>query len=349
MSLYRRDAILSTDKFRGLGGVQADKSTSRKVLIVEDDALFRRILQAKLQEWGYEVVAVDTGNEAWEILQGQLTPDLLILDWMMPGIDGIELCRRIRAGKSDRYQYILLISGKDEKREVVEGLDAGADDYLTKPFDIGELHARIRAGNRILALQRDLMQALDALRYQATHDDLTGLWSRGPAMNLLKRDLERGLRSGSPTGVLLVDLDHFKKINDTYGHLSGDVVLKEAAARISRAVRSYDFVGRYGGEEFMAVLSNCTTHELQIVAERVRIAVSEATIRTDGAEIKVTASVGGAVGVHHTNELALLASADSALYEAKQGGRNRVVIAAPRKSDESIAVLDAPVIPAGRQ
>lgn len=294
-------------------------------------------------------MAVDSGEKAWELLQGQLTPDLLILDWMMPGIDGIELCRRIRSAQSDRYQYILLISGKDEKREVVAGLDAGADDYLTKPFDIGEFHARIRAGNRILALQRDLMQALDGLRYQATHDDLTGLWSRGPAMHLLKRDLERGIRSGSPTGVLLIDLDHFKKINDTYGHLSGDVVLKEAASRISRAVRSYDFVGRYGGEEFMAVLSNCTEHELQIVAERVRMAVAETPVRADGTEIRVTASVGGAVAQHHTNELALLASADTALYEAKQNGRNRVTITSTKKSDEPIAALAAPASPVGRR
>ena len=329
--------------------MQADKSTSRQVLIAEDDPLFRRILQTKLQEWGYEVVAVDDGGKAWELLQGQLTPDLLILDWMMPGIDGIELCRRIRSGQPERYQYILLISGKDEKREVVEGLDAGADDYLTKPFDIGEFHARIRAGNRILALQRDLMQALDALRYQATHDDLTGLWSRGPAMHLLKRDLERAIRSGSPTGVLLVDLDHFKKINDTYGHLSGDVVLKEAASRISRAVRSYDFVGRYGGEEFMAVLSNCTANELQIVGERVRLAVGETPIRADGTDIRATASVGGAVALHHIDELALLGSADSALYEAKQKGRNRVIIASARKSGDPIPALEASPTPTGRR
>lgn len=329
--------------------MQADKSTSRQVLIAEDDHLFRRILQTKLQEWGYEVVAVDSGTEAWKLLQGELNPDVLILDWMMPGIDGIELCRRIRSGKADRYQYILLISGKDEKRDVVEGLDAGADDYLTKPFDIGELHARIRAGNRILALQRDLMQALDALRYQATHDDLTGLWSRGPAMHLLKRDLERGMRSGSPTGVLLIDLDHFKKINDTYGHLSGDAVLKEAASRISRAVRSYDFVGRYGGEEFVAVLSNCTPNELQIVGERVRLAVAEIPICACGTNIAATASVGGAVAVHHTNELALLANADAALYEAKKNGRNRVIIDSTRQSDERIATLEAPATPIGRR
>lgn len=312
------------------------------MLIVEDDPLFRKVLETRLQGWGYQVTAIENGTKAWELLQNEVTPDLLILDWMMPGIDGLELCRRIRARQADRYQYILLISGKDEKHEVVEGFDAGADDYLTKPFDIGELHARIRAGNRILLLQRDLMRALDALRYQATHDDLTGLWSRGAAMHLLKRDLERAARSGGPTGVLLIDLDHFKQVNDTYGHLNGDVVLKEAASRISHAVRSYDFAGRYGGEEFMAVLSNCTIHELKIVGERVRQAVAERPIGADGPTVHATASVGGAVMVRGVDELALLARADAALYQAKQNGRNRVVIDGAESQDFENMTVDAP-------
>ena len=273
------------------------------------------------------MVAVENGTQAWELLQGEVTPDLLILDWMMPGIDGIELCRRLRAREVDRYQYILLISGKDEKRDVVQGLDAGADDYLTKPFDAGELHARIRAGNRVLLLQRHLIQALDALRYQATHDDLTGLWGRGTTLHLLRGELERGARSGAPTGVLLIDLDHFKKVNDSYGHLCGDAVLKQAASRISLAVRSYDFVGRYGGEEFLVVLSNCTTNELETVGERTRQVVAESPISAEGAEIGITVSIGGAVMRHAADEFGLLSTADSALYDAKRNGRNRVVIA----------------------
>lgn len=301
-------------------------------MIAENNPIYRSVLQASLEARGYKVVAVDNGHQAWELLERDVAPDLLIHDCTMPGVDGIELCRRIRAQQGDRYQYILLISGKDEKREVVQGLDAGADDYLTKPFDIGELHARVRAGDRILLLQRNLMQALEALRYQATHDDLIGLWVRGTAMHLLKRELERGPRSRTPTGVLLIDLDHFKKINDTYGHLTGDTVLKEVASRIGHAVRSCDFVGRYGGEEFLVVLSNCTTEQLRIVAERVQQAVAERPIATEGAGVQATASIGGAVAQQNYDEWAPLAIADSTLYEAKRSGRNRVIVSAAHDS-----------------
>lgn len=329
----REDTILNTEQFRSLSGVEANDSVCRQVLIADDDPMFRRILQARLQAWGYEVFAVENGSQAWELLQAQVTPDLLILDRMMPGIDGIELCRRIRSQQTDRYQYILLISGKDEKREIVEGLDAGADDYLTKPFDVGELHARIRAGNRVLLLQRNLIKALEALRYQATHDELIGLWSRGAALHLLRAELERGTRSGKQTGILLIDVDHFKKVNDTYGHLSGDAVLRKAASRISIGLRSYDVVGRYGGEEFLVVLSQCDEAVLRHLAERIRQVVAESPIAAEGFEIPVTVSIGGTVSSGSSEDSALLAIADSALYEAKRNGRNRVVLADHEPAD----------------
>lgn len=333
-------AILNMETFRNLGGVEANESACRQVLIADDDPMFRRVLQARLQAWGYEVFAVENGSVAWELLQAQVTPDLLILDRMMPGIDGIELCRRIRSRQADRYQYILLLSGKDEKHEIVEGLDAGADDYLTKPFDIGELHARIRAGNRVLLLQRNLMKALDALRYQATHDDLTGLWSRGAALHLLKAELGRGARSGKHAGVLLIDLDHFKKVNDTYGHLTGDAVLKKAASRISMALRSYDIVGRYGGEEFVAVLSQCSRDVLGQLAERIRQVVAASPISAEGFSIPVTVSIGGSISENISDESALLSISDSALYEAKRNGRNQVVVANKHHSSSPVATSE---------
>ena len=260
------------------------------------------------------------------MLQRPNTADLLILDWIMPGVDGIELCRRIRAIQQDRYRYILLVSGKDDKQDVVSGLEAGADDYLTKPFDIRELRARVRAGTRILTLQHELIQAREALRFQATHDDLTGLWSRGTTLHLLKGELERGLRSHTPTGILMIDVDHFKRVNDTHGHLNGDMVLIEAARRIDRSVRIYDFVGRYGGEEFLVVLSNCTMEDLQKIAERARRAFVDAPITMNAGEVSVTVSVGGVMALSEVRELELLSAADSALYEAKRTGRDRVVI-----------------------
>ncbi len=306
------------------------------VLVAEDDAVFRRVLERQLKNWGYEAIVVQDGTEAWEILQQPNSPELLILDWMMPGIDGLELCRRIREKQEDRYQYVLLLTGKDEKEHVIEGLNSGADDYLTKPFDIGELRARLRTGNRILALQRELIQAREALRFEATHDALTGLWSRGAALHLLGSEMQRGARANASTGILMIDLDHFKNVNDTYGHLTGDEVLKEAACRIGQAVRSYDFVGRYGGEEFLAILTNCTPADLRMVAERIRTAISDLPIRTKTADVKATVSIGGIVASKGAHDLEFLAAADSALYEAKRTGRNRVVIG----KCEPLPVLD---------
>jgi two-component system, cell cycle response regulator len=245
---------------------------------------------------------------------------------MMPGMDGVELCRRIRRRSREGYQYIVLVSGKDQRCDVIEGLNAGADDYLTKPFDIGELQARLRTGNRILSLQRDLIQAREALRYQATHDSLTDLWCRGATLQLLGVELDRGRRFGTPTGVLMIDLDHFKNVNDTHGHLIGDAVLVEAGRRIARAVRSYDFVGRYGGEEFLAVLSKCTIEEVRTIADRARVAVAESAISVEGTQVAVSVSIGGAVASEGLDDADLLSIADHAVYEAKRQGRNRVVI-----------------------
>ena len=308
-------------------------SAVETILVAEDDPIFRRLLENRLESWGYRVTTVEDGTQAWEMLRQPTAPDLLILDWLMPGLDGIELCRRIRAMKRDRYPYILLVSGKDERHHVVEGLEAGADDYLTKPFDIGELRARLRAGTRILTLQHELIQAREVLRFQATHDDLTGLWSRGAAMHLLSVERQRGFRSHTPTGILMIDLDHFKQVNDTFGHLVGDAVLKEAACRINHTVRSYDFVGRYGGEEFLAVLSNCTLDDLKNIAERTRYAIAEKPIYAGAADLVVTASIGGIVASNEIADFDLLSAADGALYEAKRAGRNRVVIGSCKATD----------------
>ena len=304
----------------------AQSCHSEAVLIAEDDPIFRRVLQSRLQSWGYRAMTAENGEKAWEILQQEGAPNLLILDWMMPGIDGLELCRKIRERRRSPYQYILLVTGKDDKQDVVKGLEAGADDYLTKPFDSGELRARVDVGKRFMTLQYELIQARENLRYQATHDALTGIWSRAAILDVLGRELQRGVRSSSSTGILMIDLDHFKKINDTHGHLTGDVVLKETAQRINLSVRSYDFTGRYGGEEFLAVLSNCGPDDLRAVAERVRRAIADTSICLDSKSIAVTVSIGGVVTSKATTDLELLSVADAALYEAKRNGRNRVEI-----------------------
>jgi two-component system, cell cycle response regulator len=299
------------------------------VLIADDDPMFRRILQSWLEAWGYRVIVADDGAQAWSILKHEHPPELLILDWVMPEIDGTELCRRIRERQRSPYQYILLATAKDDKQDVVQGLEAGADDYLTKPFDRNELRARLRVGRRILTLQQDLIRARDELRFQATHDVLTGIWNRGAVLDLLHRELERATRAKTATSVLMLDLDHFKKINDTHGHLTGDVVLREVANRIAQSVRSYDLVGRYGGEEFLVVLPTCDKAEVEQSANRIRLAIAAAPILTASSEIPVTASIGATVinaAARASDKDALLA-ADKALYNAKNSGRNQVSLA----------------------
>jgi len=303
-----------------------DKSASNTVLIAEDDPIGRRMLQNRLAKWGYQVITTENGLEAWEILQQGNAPDLLILDWMMPGIDGPELCRRIREKQLPIYPYILLVTGKDDTQDVVRGLGAGADDYVSKPFDPTELRARLQVGKRILGLQHELIQAREALRFQANHDALTGILSRAAILSLLDRELQRGARAGTSTGILMMDLDHFKMVNDTYGHVTGDAVLKEVAHRINQAVRSYDFLGRYGGEEFLAVLSECCPTDLHTIAERVRSAVADIPIYTAATTLSVTISVGGVVTSNLAPGVDLLSAADTVLYEAKAKGRNRVEI-----------------------
>jgi len=305
---------------------ELDTGPSNTVLIAEDDPICRRILQNRLANWGYRVVTTENGLEALEILRQGNGPDLLILDWMMPGIDGPELCRRIREKQLPIYPYILLVTGKDDTQDVVRGLGAGADDYVSKPFDPTELRARLQVGKRILGLQHELIQAREALRFQANHDALTGILSRAAILSLLDRELQRGARAGTSTGILMMDLDHFKMVNDTYGHVTGDAVLKEVAHRINQAVRSYDFLGRYGGEEFLAVLSECCPTDLHTIAERVRSAVADIPIYTAATTLSVTISVGGVVTSNLAPGVDLLSAADAVLYEAKAKGRNRVEI-----------------------
>jgi diguanylate cyclase (GGDEF)-like protein len=266
--------------------------------------------------------------DAWEVLQREDGPQMAVLDWMMPGMDGIELCRRIRSRDQGPYCYVVLLSAKDDKQDVVAGLEAGADDYLTKPFDVDELRARVRAGKRILDLQTALILAHDDLQFAAAHDPLTGLWNRGAILDLLKREVSRRQRNGDPLGVIMSDIDYFKKINDTHGHLVGDAVLREVTRRLAAGVRPYDVVGRYGGEEFLIVFPGCGAANLIVGAERLRHCIADQPVETSVGPIPVTLSLGLASVEQGEKETldceAFLRTADEALYAAKARGRNRV-------------------------
>jgi two-component system, cell cycle response regulator len=289
-----------------------------KILIAEDDTTTRLIFGATLRKMGHTVTAVEDGGKAWKAWQ-QEEYSLLISDWIMPDIDGLELCKRIRAQPSLQYTYIILLTSMDGKGSYLEGMDAGADDFITKPFDEEQLAARLRVAERIIALHQKL-------HIQATHDHLTGVWNRAAIMAHLRGEVERARRQSSHMGVIIADLDYFKRINDTYGHRTGDAVLQEAARRMQLALRPYDRLGRYGGEEFLIIASDCDLSQTAALAERIRSFMSTEPVKDQFSEIFVTVSLGIAIGSGQAGEDAgaLVAIADEALYRAKKAGRNRI-------------------------
>jgi two-component system, cell cycle response regulator len=297
-----------------------------KVLIAEDEPVPRRLLESSLERWGYEVMVAKDGLEANQILLSPDAPKMAVLDWLMPGIDGIELCRNIRRNKPEPYTYILLLTGRRNQDDVIQGLEAGADDYVRKPFDPAELKVRLRTGKRILYLQDRLISAREALRDQATRDSLTGLWNRGAILDILGDELARCAREGASLGVIMADLDSFKHVNDTYGHMIGDEVLRGVVRAMRSSVRRYDAVGRYGGEEFLIVLPGCDESNAVSHAERLRSAVGRVAIETPLAIVHPSISLGVVVSDRHTSLDVgdLIQAADAALYKAKNGGRNRV-------------------------
>ncbi len=296
------------------------------VLIADDDVVSRRLLQVSLSHAGYQVETAANGAEALRVLQEAGCPRLAILDWMMPEMDGVEVCRSVRKLGREPYIYIILLTAKEQQNEIVEGLEAGADDYITKPFDLHELKARLRAGKRILELQEQLVTAREELRARATHDSLTGLWNRGAILETLKSEVARSVREGTHLSIVLADLDYFKRINDTHGHPAGDAVLREVGRRMQASVRVYDSVGRYGGEEFLIVSPGCTLSNAVEQAERLRRSVAAEEISLPGGlSLAVTMSLGVAARTAETaQEGDLLRAADEALYSAKKSGRNRV-------------------------
>jgi len=298
-----------------------------RVLIAEDTIISRHLLEATLRKWGYDVQVACDGVQAKDILLREDSPRLAVLDWMMPGFTGPDLCKLVRQLKREPYTYILLLTSRSLKGDLIEGMEAGADDYLVKPFDEHELKVRLRAGRRIVELNAELFEIREALREQATRDSLTGLWNRHAILEILARELERTRREAKPVGVIMLDLDHFKQVNDGYGHLTGDQVLRESSARMQMSVRPYDAVGRYGGEEFLIVLPGCDAVATAQHAERLRRVIASRSIPISAGEIWLTASVGATVAVESecaTNPEQMLRTADLALYDAKGRGRNCV-------------------------
>lgn len=306
-----------------------------RILIADDDPVARRLLEGTLQRYGHEVVAVTNGTDALERLREPDGPRLAILDWIMPGADGLTVIRTLRQDSEGPYVYLIVLTARHRREDRQAALEAEADDFLTKPFDELELRARLRCGGRVIELQetlldanRNLQCAHEQLQHEARHDRLTGLWNRGMILDQLDRELHRSRRTtGPPLAVAMVDLDHFKQVNDTHGHTAGDVVLREAAQRMRSVLRAYDYIGRYGGEEFLILLPGSDRTGAQPIVQRAIDVVGALPVPAGSLSLTITMSA----GVASTREAGcqadlLLQAADEALYRAKAAGRNHVSV-----------------------
>jgi two-component system cell cycle response regulator len=289
------------------------------ILIAEDDPIQRRILRAQLTRLGYTVREVADGELAWDYLQHEQVP-IVITDWLMPNLEGPRLIERIRSAGFTAYTYVILLTAKDGRGDVVAGLEAGADDYLTKPFDSNELRARVAIGARIVDLEARLREARDT-------DGLTGLHNRRAIMSAAEAEQARAQREDLSFSIALLDVDHFKRVNDQYGHQVGDLALRTVAAAVTQSVRPYDRVGRWGGEELLLLLPRTGPAEAALIGERVRTKIAATPLRLeDGQLLSLTASIGvsSAPPAQACTVDELVHQADAALYRAKAKGRNRV-------------------------
>ncbi len=297
-----------------------------RILIAEDDLTSRTMLSAVLKKAGHEVIATVDGVEALQYLLQADAPKLAILDFMMPEMDGLEVIRKLRALNTPQPTYIIMLTSKGEKRDIITGLDAGADDYLTKPFDVGELSARIEVGRRMVEMQAALIESRKALEYQATHDALTDLLNRRAILQSLTKEISYSNITDNKLLIAMIDIDHFKIINDTYGHQAGDDVLVELARALKSCLNNRASLGRFGGEEFLLVLPLSSQDNPLSLLEHVCRAIQNAHMKTRAGVITITVSIGGACAVDSSSIDEIIGAADTAMYKAKKAGRNCVFL-----------------------
>jgi two-component system cell cycle response regulator len=307
-----------------------------RILIAEDDFTSRSMLSAVLKKSGHEVIETVDGAAAWGAMQRPNAAHMAILDWMMPEMDGLEVVRRVRAMKFPQPPYIIMLTAKSEKEDIIAGLNAGADDYLAKPFDAGELRARVEVGRRMIEMQAALIENQAILAYQATHDPLTGILNRRAIIEQLQKEISRAERYGDGLTVGMCDIDYFKLINDKYGHQTGDDVLCALSQIFSDYIRKYDSVGRIGGEEFLLIASMRGGDDCASIYGRLCSLVAESKLKTRSAELSVSISIGVYCNTVGNTTDDILAIADKALYQAKEQGRNRVVYATKPASADGI-------------
>src|SRR5271165_293786 len=301
-----------------------------EVLVVDDSPVYRKLVEQVLRSESYSLIFARNGAEAIDLYQ-QHSPCMVITDWMMPDFSGLELCQRIRADNSRPYTYLILMTSNTEKGNVVKGLAAGADDYLTKPFDPGEMLARIGVGRRIIDLNRELAAKSVKLEEAARTDPLTGLPNRRAIEEWAFKQLRGAARHGFSLWVVIGDIDSFKTINDTFGHDAGDIVIKTFADQLKRCTRSSDICGRLGGDEFLLVLTHVEAEKIEAAINRFREQFAALSFPFQGRSVSVTASFGiaGCLGKEMPEFSALVRKADQMLYEAKRAGRNQVRVLSP--------------------
>ena len=303
-----------------------------KVLIAEDENISRMVLANALANHGYEVLQAHDGQEAWDIFQKEKEDIYIaILDWQMPKMDGIELCQRIKDASLSHYVYVIFLTGKKDIDSIVEGLETGADDYLPKPFDRRELLSRLKVGLRLIEFEKALREANEKLHTLAITDGLTGISNRRAIFERLRGEISRAGRENSTFCLIILDIDHFKKVNDTYGHGAGDKVLVEIVNRIKSELRPHDDIGRYGGEEFLVGISKADSKISRVIAEKLRKCICERPFQVEDRKIDVSISLGVVDFMpsrdHDINDFleGMIKAADIALYKAKEAGRNRAV------------------------
>jgi len=296
-----------------------------KILVVDDSPVYRKLIDHVLSAQPFTPVYAQDGKEALQLYR-DISPSIVITDWMMPDVSGVELCRQIRADNSRPYTYIILMTAKLEKANIVKGLEAGADDYLTKPFDHGEMLARIGVGRRIVELNRELAAKNHKLKEAAQTDSLTDLPNRRSLEEWASKQLAGAARHGFFVWIILCDIDSFKTINDTFGHEAGDSVLLAFADILKNNVRGSDFCGRLSGDEFLLMITHVNAENIELTVNRVREKFAALSFPFAGHSLGVTASFGvaGYQGSDIQDFRILLREADQLLYEAKRKGRNCV-------------------------
>lgn len=296
-----------------------------RILVADDDLTSRNLLVSILTQHSYAVEAVENGADAWRRLQEPNAPSIVLLDLIMPGLNGMEVLRNLRSIETEQPSYVIIITSQGEKTDIVAGLDAGANDYLSKPFDTRELRARVAVGRRMIELQQALVRSREELSYHASHDALTGLLNRRAVLKRLEDELQRHRRLRTALAVGMCDIDHFKQFNDTHGHLAGDDVLREVTQRMRSQLREHDTAGRIGGEEFLIIAPMKAGDDGLSVFDRLHEHVCSTPVETRAGALAVGVSIGVACAGKETSVDSLLEAADRALYTAKNTGRNQVI------------------------